>query len=1207
MNISDHERIEQELKQRILEAAEAEERMRSALNCVVDGIICIDDHGAVTTFNPAAERIFGYAAQEVIGQNVKMLMPEPYHDQHDGYIASYLRTGQAKIIGIGREVVGRRKDGSTFPMDLAISEFRLGQGRCFTGIVREISERKRAEEALAQERYLLVTLMDNLPDNIYFKDGASRFVRINKALTSYFGLGNPAQAIGKTDFDFFTEEFARTAYADEQEIIRTGQPLVGKEEMLPWLDGRVRWVSSTKMPFRDKDGQISGTFGVSRDITHFKLTEGALRESEAQFRGTFENAAVGIAHEDLAGRFLRFNERFCTILGYAPAELVGKNLAEVTHPEDLVADLAQIDRLTRGESFSYTMEKRFIRKDGTVIWADRTVSLQLDATDKPTYLIKIIQDISQRKRAQERLRQSEAQFRGTFENAAVGIAHEDLAGRFLRFNERFCTILGYTPTELVGKNLSEVTHPEDLAADLAQFGALTRGESSSYTMEKRFIRKDGTSVWAELTVSLQFDATGKPTYFIKIIQDISERKRLEKELRQAKVVAEAANQAKDEFLANVSHEIRTPLNAILGMTELTLDTPLTVDQRHYLKTVKSASENLLDIINDLLDFSKIEAGKLELDTADFSLRAVLGETLRVLAMRAHRKGLELVNDVQPDVPDALIGDAGRLRQVLLNLVGNAIKFTEKGEVIVRVKIAADSVADGEVGLHFKVSDTGIGISLVKQATIFRAFEQEDTSTTRKYGGTGLGLTIAAQLVALMGGTITVDSELGRGSTFSFTARFGRQPHPAEPVALLPPPQLDNLPVLIVDDNATNRHILEKWLRDWQMAPTAVSHGMAAMDALWHRAANGRPYALVLLDARLADTDGLTVAAMIRERPELSTTRIILLTSGERNGDSARIRQLRIDARLLKPVQQDELLQTIYEVMSRKNGDAPMTARPTSLQETAEGPPAVTSLHILVAEDDEFSAQVLEQLLMRQDHRVRLTNNGREALALAEGGIFDLLLLDVHMPELDGLQVIHAIRQRERTGGRRLPVIALTARSRKEDRELCLAAGMDDFLTKPIRPAELLAAIDRLAAVSGLSRLVQPAAGEPIRLLDAAAVLAACGSDEEALRRMCRTFQNYLPVRLAEIGDALRDGDAPRLRDAAHKLTALLSAFSTTAGDVASSLEDQAVQGRLEEARPLVEQLELMARQLLTLTSRLSLAALRPQTGFADDPNRRTEP
>jgi two-component system, sensor histidine kinase and response regulator len=787
--------------------ASSEARMHAILEAAVDGIISIDERGAIRTINPAAERLFGHAQDEVVGQNVRILMPSPYREEHDGYLSRFISTGERRIIGIGREVVGRRKDGTTFPMDLSVAAARVGNERIFVGMIRDITERKRAEQAL--------------------------------------------------------------------------------------------------------------------------------RESEERFRGTFENVAVGIAHEDLDGRFLRVNKTFCETLGYPPDELLGKTMREVTHPDDLVADLAK-------------------------------------------------------------------------------------------------------------------------------FATLARGESTSYNMEKRFLRKDGTSVWVHMTVSLQFDTARKPTYCIKIIQDISERKRLEAELRQAKEAAETANRAKDEFLANVSHEIRTPMGAILGMTELVLDTPLSEDQRRCLKTVKSGADNLLSILNDLLDFSKIEAGKLELDTTDFSLRAVLGETLRMLATRAHTKELELVSHVQPDAADALIGDAGRLRQVLLNLIGNAIKFTDQGEVVVRVEAAAEAAPLGEAGLLFSVRDTGIGISKDKQETIFRAFEQEDTSTTRKYGGTGLGLTITARLVAMMGGTIHLESEPGRGSTFAFTARFGRQLHPPEPVAALSPPLLHNLPVLIVDDNATNRHILEEWLRNWQMEPASAGDGLAALDALWHGAASDRPFALVLLDARMPDMDGLKLAAVIRERAAFAGTRIILLTSGDRPGDPARFRELRINAHLLKPVQQNELLETIYRVMSQPDGNAATTNPATPAQKTAAvSLAAATPLHILLAEDDELSAQVVEQLLARKGHRVRRASNGREALALALEGDFDLLLLDVHMPELDGFQVVRAVRERELGAAGRLPVIALTARSRPLDRARCLAAGMDDFLSKPVQAADLLATIARV--------------------------------------------------------------------------------------------------------------------------------------------------
>jgi signal transduction histidine kinase/CheY-like chemotaxis protein/HPt (histidine-containing phosphotransfer) domain-containing protein len=736
---------------------------------------------------------------------------------------------------------------------------------------------------------------------------------------------------------------------------------------------------------------------------------------------------------------------------------------------------------------------------------------------------------------------------------------------------------------------------------MEQFTPLMRGDLPSFSREKRYIRKDGSLVWVALSVSLQRDAAGAPANTISVFQDISQRKRLEEELRQAKDAAEAANRAKDEFLANVSHEIRTPMNAVLGMTELVLDTPLTEDQRQCLRTVKSAADNLLGIINDLLDFSKIEAGKLELDPAGFSLRAVLGDTLRALAVRAHRKGLELVGHLQPDVPDALIGDAGRLRQILLNLVGNAIKFTDDGEVVVRAELAAEPVAEGEVGLRFTVRDTGIGISPDRQESIFRAFEQEDSSTTRKYGCTGLGLTIAARLVALMQGKIGVESAPGRGSTFAFTARFGRQPHAAEQPAVRPPVLLHNLPVLVVDDNATNRRILEEWLRGWQMKPAAVGDSVAAMDALWHGAACGRPYALVLLDARMPDTDGLALAAHIRQRAELSATRIILLTSGDRPGDLARFRQQGVNAHLLKPVPQDELIETIYQVMSQPQGDAP-PVMPARGPEPAPAPAATAaSLRILVAEDNEFNAQLLQQLLARRGHRVRLASNGRQALLLAEEGTCDLLLLDVHMPELDGFQVVQAVRERERTAertaGGHLPVIALTARSRQEDRQRCIAAGMDDFLAKPIQAAGLWAAINRVVAA-------RPPAGRPRPgLLDPRVLLAACGGDAVILQKICQTFRDRLPDHLTAVQDALREADAARLREAAHKLCGMIAAFSTVAGGVASEIEDQAARGRLAEARPLVAALETMANDLMRLTGGLSLDDLRQAAEATDDPDR----
>jgi two-component system, sensor histidine kinase and response regulator len=1094
----------------------------------------------------------------------------------------------------------RTKDGSTrwhLARGTVLRDLK-GKPVRFIGTSTDITDLKRAEEALRQAKARLdlavrgsnIAIWEcNMPDG--------RIENSNLTYTNVWESMGYDAATASTDFP---STFAILFHPiDQERVMREIQELFDcdrqdyeSEFRVRWQDGSTRWHLSRGTVLRDPDGKPVRFIGTSADITDLKRAEEALRESERRFRTFVDHAADAFFLTDEQGRILDVNRRACESLGYSRDELIGMTPFDFVDLEPAVID----DRRRKwfaGEAVAF--ESRHRRKDGTVFPVEtRGKSFQEGGQQ---FMVALSRDTTERTRAEQALRESEERFRGTFENAAVGIAHCDQDGRFLRVNQKFCDILGYAGDKLVDKTFSEVTHPDDLAADFAQFAALTRGELASYAMEKRFMRQDGTFVWANLTVSCQSghprgqSLTGAPAYYIKVIQDISERKRLDEELRQAKEVAEAANQAKDEFLANVSHEIRTPMNAILGMTELALDTPLAEDQRQFLKTVKSAADNLLGILNDLLDFSKIEAGKLELDPADFSLRAALSDTLRTLAMRAHKKGLELVSHVQPDVPDALIGDAARLRQVLLNLIGNAIKFTEDGEVIVRVEAVANSAPEGQVNLRFAVSDTGIGIPIEKQETIFRAFEQEDTSTTRKYGGTGLGLTIASRLVALMSGKISVESRPGRGSTFAFKARFGRQAEPREPVAARPRVLLHNLPVLIVDDNGTNRRILEEWLRGWQMDPAAVGDGLAALDALWGAVSVGRPYPLVLLDARMPDTDGLTLAAKIRKRAELSATRIILLTSGDRPGDPALSRELRIDAHLLKPVQQDELLETIYRVMSRSNGDEQAPTRQAPPNETA---PAPASLHILVAEDNEFNAQLLEQLLVRRGYRVRLANNGREALALAEAVDFDLLLLDVHMPELDGFQVVWAIRERERAAGGHLPVIALTARSRPEDRQRCLAAGMDDFLSKPVRTADLWAAINRVVVTRPST---EP---ESAGLLDARVLWDVCGGDAAVLEKIAQAFRSRLPDHLAAVQEALREQDSLRLREAAHKLCGMVAAFSTIAGAVASDLEEHAAQGQLEEARPLVKQLEMMAEELMRLASSPSLETLRHQAKVAGD-------
>ncbi|MBN1267318.1 MAG: response regulator [Anaerolineales bacterium] len=910
-------------------------------------------------------------------------------------------------------------------------------------------KRNHGEKTPIEDAMLLNTLLENTPDYIFFKDSKSRYIRSSNALANALGLSDPAEMIGKSDSDFLSEAHSRRTYEDEQEVIRTGESIT-KEEKDMLTDSPDTWVLTTKAPLRDQDKNIIGTFGTSIDITGRKRKmEKKASIEHCLIKTVLDNSPDYIFMKDRQSRFVFINKAQSKfLLGLEdPEDAIGKTDFELFPGQEV-------------DTQRFYDEEQAIMETGEPVY-HRTWQVPSTATKESVWLseskmpvrneageiiglVGLGRDISAEKRFENELLKEKQYLEMLNQASPVAIVVLDNKDAIISCNPAFEQLFGYASSEIIGEKLDPlVTTSETLQEATDYTHQVLNGPVHGFSKRRR---KDGQLINVEL-FGVPVVVSGEIIGTLAIYHDITE-------LDKARQEAEEANRAKSEFLANMSHEIRTPMNGVIGMLELALDTALTDEQHDYLRIGLQSAESLLTLLNDIIDFSKIEAKKLDLEIIDFSLRHLIEDVAHAMAKKAEDKGIEIACLTHPDLSVEIKGDPGRLRQILVNLTGNAIKFTDTGEVVIRAEPIKDS--DTHTTIRFSVQDTGIGIPHDRQAAVFERFTQADGSTTRRFGGTGLGLAISKQLIETMGGEIGIESEPGIGSTFWFIVPFEKQAIPSTPH------QLDDLPIDIqglrilgVDDNATNRMILEKMLESFGCRCTTVSSGMEALDQLQNAHEIGDPYRVVLLDMQMPNVDGEETTRLIKTNPVVKDVQIIILTSLGQRGDAARLKALGCSGYLVKPIKKDRLRDVLAaaanpEQTSRTN--SPFITRHVLSEKKRK------EQLILLADDNAVNQKVAVFLLQKAGYSIDVVENGLAAVERVQQGNYGLVLMDVQMPEMDGLEATQTIREWEQ-GNQHIPIIAMTAHALKGDLERCLQAGMDDYLPKPIKPKILIEKLD----------------------------------------------------------------------------------------------------------------------------------------------------
>ena len=1023
----------------------------AAVDQAADAVVITDTNGKIRYVNPAFTALTGFSRDEAVGQNPRFLKSGAEPAATYEHLWNTILSG-----GVWHgELINRRKDGTLYHEDMLISPVKGSNGEIvnFIAIKRDVTNQRKVEDA----RRFLTAITDSAGDAIVVYSPEGIILAWNPAAEVIFGY-SAGEAIG-THVSMFVVPELRSRLEHLTEQVLEGKSFLQTRGQCIRKDGAGVHVSVTVSPIRDSLGKIDAVSVILRDISDRNRVKEKIHEKESLFHIMADGCPALMWMTNAEGRCEFINRAYREFFNTTLEQVEGLKWQTLLHPDDAPGYLEASNRSVR-EQAPLRSEARARSANGEWRWLATYAQPRFSPDGEFLGQVGLSLDITDRKEAEEALRSREEKFRQLAENIRevfwIMPPEED---EIPYVSPAFEQVWGRTRESLYKNPFSwvESIHPDD--REQARLLLTRQVQGEPVLREYRIRTPEGVEKWIRDRAFPVRDESGKVIRVVGIAEEITEQKRYEQQLIHAREAADLANQVKSDFLANMSHEIRTPMNGIIGMTELTLDTELDSTQREYLNAVKYSADALMTVINDILDFSKIEAGKLGLDPVEFSLRDCIGHAMKTLSVRAHEKDIELACSVPPELADVIVGDPIRLQQVVLNLTGNAIKFTERGEVVLSVQLEASDV-DG-MTLHFAITDTGIGIPAEKQKIIFEPFTQADTSTTRKYGGTGLGLAITMRLIEMMGGRIWVESEPGKGSTFHFTAHFGKAASEASTGIRAHQAILENLRVLVVDDNATNRQIFQKILEYWRMRPTVAASGPDALALLHQARLAGTPFALLIVDCHMPGMDGFMLVEVIRKSPEWAGLTTVMLSSGGQRGDAKRCEQLDIAAYLVKPILQSELLKAVLTVLgSRTDATEPAQLLPNDSLWRERRP-----LRILLAEDNVVNQRLAMRMLEKQGHTVVVAGDGVLALAALERGRFDVVLMDVQMPFMDGVETTAAIRKGERTSGQHIPIIAMTAHAMSGDRERFLASGMDGYVSKPVQSEELFSAIENVLSLA----------------------------------------------------------------------------------------------------------------------------------------------